>query len=228
MNLMKRPSLLLAGMVVGLCHPAAAHNFLTAYIQHSIQLTVGAGRIDLTVDLTFFEQWSEHERRAMDADADGRISLREQDSYLKKMSPKLCQQVKLRVAGRKLELIPLYDPEIDLLADDKVEPAHHRLRLFFFVASPAALRAGDEIVVEDSLWPQAKVLGTPQVVGRDGAELTTEIRTNSGRERAGSDAGRLFKFRCVKPPLPKPNAPNGRAGTASKTALKTQNSNHQL
>jgi hypothetical protein len=222
---MKRRVLLLGGLVAGLWLPAAAHDFLRAYIQHAVQLTVGAEHVDLTVDLTFFEQWSEHERREMDTDANGHISLHEQDSYLKKVSPELYQKVKLRVAGRELELIPLYDTEIDLLADDKVEPAHHRLRLFFFVANATALRAGDEITVEDCLWPHAKVLGTPQVVTHDGAEFTSVTRIGSASASGSVDAERLIRFRCLKPP--KHHEQNRGSSTALKTTLKSHASEHQ-
>lgn len=223
---MKRHFLFLAGLVVGWWQPAVAHDFLRAYIQHGIQLSVDAEHIDLTVDLTFFEQWSEHERREMDTDANGRISLHEQQAYLKKVATELYRQVKLRVAGRELELIPLYEPEVDLLADDRVEPAHHRLRLFFFVATPTALRAGDEITVEDRLWPQAKVLGTPEFVGPDGAEFTTVTRVGSALASASVEAGRLFRFRCLKPPLPKPVEADGHS-LALKTGLKSSDSEHQ-
>ncbi len=48
--------LLLAGTVIGLRRDAAAHDLFAAYVQHSVHLTVGARHIDLTLDLTFFEE----------------------------------------------------------------------------------------------------------------------------------------------------------------------------
>ncbi len=192
--------LLFAGIVIGLCHTVGAHDLFTNYVQHSVQLTAGARHLDLTLDLTFFEEWSARERQAMDTDSNGRITRPELESYLKQLAPRLSQQVKLRVAGRELPLIPLYDPEVDLMADDKTGSGHHRLRLFYFAPPPPALNAGDELVVEDSLWPGAKILGTVQAEGRDGCLLTTEIPTTPDLGAARSDQTRSFKVRCLKPP----------------------------
>jgi len=199
--------LLLAGLMTGLWQHAAAHDLFTNYVQHSVHLTVGARYLDLTLDLTFFEEWSARERQTMDADANGRIARPELQSYLKQRAPQLSGQVKLRVAGRELQLVPLYDPEIDLMANDKTGPGHHRLRLFFFAPTPTTLRADDEFVVEDRLWPEAKVLGTVQAEGRDGCTLTTEISSNPGLSPARPDEARWFKLRCLKPPQANTAAP---------------------
>lgn len=142
---MARPVRLLpAGIVIGLWQAAAAHDLFTNYVLHSVHLTVGARHLDLTLGLTFFEEWSARERQAMDADANGRIARSELESYLKQRAPQLSGQVKLRVAGRGLQLTRLYETEVDLMANDKIGPGHHRLRLFFFAPTPATLRANDE------------------------------------------------------------------------------------
>jgi hypothetical protein len=191
--------LLLVGFLIGLRQSAGAHDLLTNYVQHSVHLTVGARHLDLTLDLTFFEEWSARERGTMDADGSGRIGRPELEAYLKQRASELSMQVKLRVAGRDLRLAPLYDPEVDLLANDQTGPGHHRLRLFFFAPTPT-LRADDEIVVEDRLWPEAKLLGTVQAEGRDGCTLTTEIKVNPRSPSARLDEARRFNFRCLKPP----------------------------
>lgn len=199
--------LLLAGLVIGLWQHAAAHDLFTAYVQHGVHLTVGARHVDLTLDLTFFEEWSARERLAMDTDGNGRVSRQEVDAYVKQLAPRISRQMKLRVAGRELALAPLYDPEIDLLANDKVGPGHHRLRLFFFAATPAGMQAGDEIAVEDSLWPKAKAIGTLQAEGRDGAAIETKEVGDLVLASAQPDEARLFKFRCLKPPQANTAAP---------------------
>jgi len=199
--------LLLAGMVVSLQHRAAAHDLFAAYIQHSVLLTVGARYCDLEVDLTFFEEWSARERAAMDADANRRITRSEAESYVKKRAPEFAEQVKLRVAGHEVTIIPLYDPEVDLLGNNQVGPAHLRLRLFFFVPTPAWLRAGAEVVVEDRLWPAARALGTLQAEGGDGCVLATGKTSDPGFPPTSPGEPRLFKARCVKPPKAKPNEP---------------------
>jgi len=198
-------------LVVGLmaCGPrdSAAHEQLAACVQHRIHLTVGQRYIDLTLDLTFFEEWSAQERRAMDGDGNGRITRSESEAYLKRLAPALAQELKLRVAGRELDLAPLYEPELDLLGSSQTGPAHHRLRLWFFGSTPPALRAGDEIVVEDRLWPQAKALGTLQAEGRDGFALEASGPGDPGFAPARPGEARLFHARCLKAPLIKPGRP---------------------
>ncbi len=199
--------LLFAGMVISMQHLAAAHELFTAYIQHRVSLTVGARYSDVEVDLTFFEEWSAHERAAMDADTNGRITRAEVESYVMKLAPELARQVQLRVAQHELPLVLLYAPEVDLLGNDQTGPAHHRLRLFFFVSTPTALRAEDEIVIEDRLWPAAKALGMLQVEGRDGCSLEAGKTSDPGFAPARADEARLFKARCLKPPKAKADMP---------------------
>jgi hypothetical protein len=192
---------LLAGFLVLAPNWAEGHDTLGACVQHSVHLSVGAQNADLTIDLTFFEEWSAHERAAMDADGNGTITRSEQEAYLKRLAPHLCKQVKLRMAGRELPLVPLYDPEIDLLANNKVGSAHHRLRLFFFAATPTDLRAGDEILVADRLWPDAKILVTPQSEGKDGCTVAPVLLGHSAAARERADEPWLVRFKCLKPPL---------------------------
>jgi hypothetical protein len=197
----------LAGVLISLPHLAAAHDLFTNYVQHSVHLTVGASYCDLELDLTFFEEWSTRERAAMDADGNGRITRSEVESYVKRLAPELARQVKLGVAGRELALVPLYAPEVDLLGSDRVGPAHHRLRLFFFVPTPTPLHADDEIVVEDLLWPEARALGVLEAEGRDDCVLEIGRASGTGLEPTRPGEARLFKVRCLKPPKAKPDLP---------------------
>jgi len=199
--------LLFAGLMIGLPHLAVAHDLFAAYIQHSVLLTVGTRYTDLEVDLTFFEEWSARERAAMDADANGRITRSEVESYVKQRAVELARQVKLRVAGHELALVPLYDPEVDLLGNDQVGPAHHRLRLFFFAPTPTPMHAGDEFVVEDRLWPAAKALGILQTEGSDNCAFEAGKTSDPAFAPARAGEARLFKARCLKPPKAKPDHP---------------------
>ena len=156
--------------------------------------------MDVTLDLTFFEEWSTRERRIMDADATGSISQAELESYVRKLAPQVAKSLKLSFAGRDLPLVPLYDPEVDLLANHKVGEAHHRLRLFLFAPTPM-LHEGDKIVIEDHLWPAAKALLTSQAEGRDGCRLTAEASVDAGSGITRPDGAHVFKFRCLKPPV---------------------------
>jgi hypothetical protein len=198
---------LIAGLMIGGRLGSAAHEHLADCVQHRIHLTVGERYIDVTLDLTFFDRWSARERRAMDADGDGRITRAESESYLKKLAPALARQLKLRVAGRQLDLAPLYEPELDLLGSNQTGPACHRLRLWFFGSTPAALRAGDDIVVEDRFWSQAKALGTLEAEGRDGCALDAAAPGGPGFAPTLAGAACLFHARCLKPPRTKPGPP---------------------
>jgi hypothetical protein len=213
-------ALLLAVAAPGLRSNVAAHDLLAGYIQHSVHLTVGARHIDLTLDLTFFEEPSARERAVMDADANGHITRSEVDAYVRKLAAQLAEQVVLRVAGREVSLVPLYDPEIDLLGNEKVGLAHHRLRLFFFAPTPAALQADADIVVEDLLWPDAKALGTLEAEGRDGCSLQPQKPSDPAFAPAKGGEARLFKVRCLNPPVATASAPapssTNTTGTASK------------
>lgn len=162
------------------------------------------------VDLTFFEQWSAKERLTMDADGNGQISRSEVDAYVKTVAARISHQVKLRLAGRELALAPLYEPEIDLLGNDKVGPAHHRLRLFFFTVTPATLQPGDEFVVDDALWLKARAIGTSHAEAEEGAAFEAKPVGDFTLASKQSDEARRFTFRCLKPPPAKPNAPSQR------------------
>ncbi len=200
---------LILGLMAGGLGDAAGHEQLGACVQHRIHLSVGRRYIDVTVELTFFEEWSAQERRAMDADGDGRITRSESESYLKKLAPVVARELKLRVAGRELDLTPLYEPELDLLGNSRSGPSHHRLRLWLFGSTPPGLRAGDEIVVEDWLWPRAKTLGSWQVEGHDGFALETTEAGDSGIAPARPDEERLFHIRCLKAPVSNAGRPAG-------------------
>ncbi len=185
---------------------AAAHDVLTNFVNHTVRLTLDAQHLDLTIDLAFFEEWSARERKVMDADANGKVTRSELECYLKKLAPELSQLVKLRVAGRDLALVPLYEPEIDLLGNDRAGPAHHRLRLFFFVSTPAGLGPGDDLVVVDRLWPEASALVVLQAEGRDDCALEALNRGDPGSVTLHRGEARVCKFRCLEAPHAKPKA----------------------
>jgi hypothetical protein len=204
-----RPCLfLLAGLVLSSSFIARAHDTLGACVQHCVRVTVGARHIDVTLDLTFFEQWSASERAAMDANSDGVITRPEREAYLRRIGTNVCNQVKLFVAGRELSLALLYDPELDLLENSRVGPAHHRLRLSLFGATPIDLRAGDEMMVEEKLWPSAETLVTTLAEGRDGCRLATGLPTGAELLPGKAEPPRRITFKCLQPPSAKPAAPS--------------------
>ena len=214
--------LALAALAVVLPGTTSAHDLYTAFIQHRVQLEVGAQHIDLTLDLTFFEEWSSRERRRMDADADGRITRAEIEGYLRKHAPALAKQVRLLVGGREVPLAELYEPEVDLLGSDQAGPAHHRLRLFFFAATPSALRGTNNLEIEERLWPDAKALLTLQAEGHDGCRLEAEKLADPSLPPAQPDEARVFKVHCLKPPKAQPETQrSARSGPTNANSLPT-------
>lgn len=152
---------------------SVAHPVYMEFIEHRARLAVDPAHIDITVELRFNEVQSLSERRKMDVDHDGAISTAEQRAYLRRATRGLADQVSLRVGGEPLRVIDLYDPELDLLGVDGISPNHHVLRLFLFARTPASLKAGDEIVLEDQLWPAAPSLWFFDAAGKESVRLTT-------------------------------------------------------
>jgi hypothetical protein len=62
------------------------------------------------------------------------------------------------------------------------------------------MKAGDELVVEDRLWPDAKALVALELEGRNGCVLEQE--KGGAVDNAGDDSAKaiLFRIRCLKPP----------------------------
>lgn len=177
-----------------------AHDSLAGYLRHHVTISLDARHVDVTVQLTFFEDGSAHEREQMDADQDGRLSRAETEAYLKQLEPQLGGALKLRVAGRPVDLVPLREPELDLLGYSRPGRWHHRLSLFFFAPTPPGLAAGAELVVEDRFWPGTRALGLLQVEGRDGARLEAVPPQDSLLPPARPGEAREFKARVVTPP----------------------------
>ena len=192
--------LALAGLGAISVREVSAHDHYTAYVQHRVHLDVGARHMDLTLDLTFFEEWSARERRTMDADTNGHITRAEVERYLQKWGPEWVKQVKLLVSGREVPLVPLYEPEVDLLGSAKAGPGHHRLQLSWFTPTQPGLQAGDVFVIEDRLWPEAKALGCVPVEGSDACRLDPGEQADPGFPPARAGEARVFKVRCVRPP----------------------------
>ncbi len=178
----------------------AAHDFFAGYIQHRVEVVVGARNVDVTVQLTFFEEGSEHEREHMDTNGDGRLSLAETGAYRKALAPGLTPLVRLRIGDTSVALAELYAPDLDLLDNDRVGPGHHQLTLHLFGSTPAKLATGAEIVVEDRLWPAVRALGAIQVRGKDECRLEAASLADPVFPPARDGEARSFKARVLAPP----------------------------
>ena len=179
---------------------AEAHDTLAGCIQHRVEVTVGAQHLDVTVQLTFFEDGSEHERGDMDSNQDGRVNRAEQSAYLKELEPVLSKAVGLRLDGQPVTLITLYPAELDLLGNDQAGRGRHQLTLHYFARTPAGLAVGAELVVEDRLWSGARALGSLQAQGKDDCRLEVIPLSDALFAPARDQEARAFKARIVAPP----------------------------
>lgn len=200
-----------------------SHDLFNAYIQHRVALTVGNRHVDVTVQLTFFEDSSEHEREHMDRNGDGRVTRNEIEAYIQEFEPDWAKAVSLRVGDRRLSLIPLREPEIDLLGNDGVGRGHHRLTLHFFVPTPDALRANVELVVENRLWPEARALASLRVEGRDCFRVESLAPSDPVHPPARGAEAREFRARILS--APDPGAEPSTQRTTPCTPVASQSSN---
>jgi hypothetical protein len=193
---------ILGGLLLGFA--LGAHDVLSEFVQHDVRLQLGPAHIDLTVDLTFFEEASDVERRRMDQDGDGRIRRVELEVYARDLDRRLREGVKLKLGEQAPALTPLHSPELDLLGDDRVHRSHHRLRLSYFCSTPPGLEPGAVIVVEQGLWPEWPAVITVGGAGTAGYQLRAEKLTSALTKKLG--AGEVRKFRWIITRVPTPAA----------------------
>jgi hypothetical protein len=158
-------------------------------------VSVSPENIDITVELTFYEMPSLSERRRMDRDLDNAISDDERAAYLKGLAEQVGKGLSLAVDGEVVDVMVLYEPELDLLGVSEVSPSHHVLRLYYFARTPIGLKADSELVVKDVLWSNLPALRSAEAVGDDGFEVLV-------RDDCAVDPNRVspVHIRCLSVP----------------------------
>lgn len=179
--------------------PMLPHERLGAAIQHRVGVVVGPRDIDVTLELTFFEVASRHEREHMDTDGDGRVSHGEIVRYLRDGAPEWEGGLVMRLDGRPVPLMMLAPPALDMLGNSRVGPGHHRLTLRWFARRPEALRSGAVIELNERLWPGGDVLPVLEASGQGGFRLES-LRDPPGRGADLSDVTRRFSVRVTEVP----------------------------
>ena len=176
----------LAALWGGAFPAASAHPSLRNYVQHRAVVAVGPTNIDLTLEFTFHENSSMTERARMDAKHDGRISDTEIRAYLAARTDVSEQSLALSVDAEPLELVPLYDPTLDLSGDTRVRQHTNVLRLYYFALTRDRLAPGGVLTLRDGLWIQGFLRLKRRKKGR-----TAEARARKTRRvscTASSDA----------------------------------------
>lgn len=158
-------------LLLGLCGLCPAHPVYMDHIEHVARLEIGPRCIDIRVRLTFNEFRSLAERRSMDADGDEILTSAECEAYLRSILPNLAGRIELEVDGRRLPVLNLYPPRLDLQGIEAVSLTHHVLELSFFARTPGELAPGSRVVLRERLWPEAPALRMATAVGVQGVEL---------------------------------------------------------
>jgi len=185
-----------------------AHDVLSEFVQHDLRLEISREHIDITVDLTFFEDASEVERRRMDADGDGRIRRSELDGYAGKLEARLQDGISLKLGNKVLPLVMLRAPEPDLLGDDRAHRAHHRLRLSHFCATPKDLKPKTVVVAEEGLWPEWPSVATVTGSGTPGYQIKADSPASALTRKLGQDQTRKFRWMLIRVPTPDSSNPS--------------------
>ena len=176
------------------CGLAMAHSTLSAYVQHDVLLEASKAYLDITVQLTFFDDEAEAQRRALDVNGDGNFSAKERAAFEKALVAKAEKTLLLYVDGTALELVPRFDPEIACAVPPGGE-AHLRfeIRLHFFADLPALPDGRAALEVHDSLFADVPAMASLRVAAKDGIQISA---ANGGRERPraeGADAPLIFE-----------------------------------
>ncbi len=178
------PWLSIAAPILGVCGLSLAHPVYMDHVEHAARVVIDPVNIDIQLTLTFNEFRSLAERRSMDADGDEILTPPEREAYLKRILPGLAHRIELEVDGRRVPVLDLYPPRLDLLGVPAVSLTHHVLELSFFARTPADLGPGSRVVMRDRLWPDAPAL---QIGGAEGVRgvilnrFETVTPTNPGR-----------------------------------------------
>ncbi len=184
--------------LLGVGRSAAGHGGRDDAIGRAWTVLGGADHIDLAVDIDLPGRALHDLRARIDTDADGRLSAAESDAWAASRS-RSKDGIALRVDGREVTLSPLYRAEIDASPRSR----RGRLRLSWFASTPAGLRAGSEIAIDDRLWPHAPSVCRLVVTGRDGLEWQAQA---AGEVEFAPQARRTLLARCRSAP----NALNAR------------------
>jgi hypothetical protein len=177
------------------------------FVRHNAKIVAGPRNIDITLELTFHEYPSLAERRRMDRDHDDVIGESEVSAYLAGLADVLRDGITLAVDDRPLPVVPLYDPRVDLLGVSNVAPSHHTLRLYYFARTPAWLRAGSRIRIEDTFWSDAPRIDVLDANGTDGVRIIPDDTNNPAQSPEAATGPRVISLSCQVAPAIRPETP---------------------
>lgn len=155
-----------------------AHPSLSEYVHHRILVMTRPNNMDVTFEITFYGEHAQVERLRMDNDRDGRISGMEKQGYLKEIATETETSSYLEFDGKRVDLVPLYAPELDLLDDTGAGDHPHLLRLQYFARTTESLTAEPPLQIASELWIEAPALVTVEIATDDGKSLGHSCTTS--------------------------------------------------
>lgn len=195
--------------------PTLAHDVLADYTRHDLSIRVAPRDIEIEADVTFYMMYALRERHRMDANHDNVIGSQDIERYVAELRESLEDALELSIGGRHVELFSLYDPSVNLRDVRSVGAAPLSLHLTFFARTPSWLKAGDEIVIGDRLWPNLPAITDLAAEGSDGFRV---LPIRDEEHIGGAAAGLRFRARCVAVPSPSVGAPPPARASAASTS----------
>jgi hypothetical protein len=192
-------ALRLSGSVLLACllsSSALAHISRSHFMEQRTLISVSPTNIDVDIGFMFYAPLSAPERKRMDRDGDGRLSPVEIGSFLRDVQALAQEDLALFVDGRRIPLVPLYEPALDLGTALAATGQPHAVRLSFFARTPPWLIPGSLVRLETSLWNDLPVITSCEAVGAEGMEVAVEDGAHGSGASPG-DAVRYSLVRCL-------------------------------
>lgn len=178
---------------------AFAHADLSEYVQHEATLDAHGEYIDITLQLTFFDELAEARRRSLDRDGNGDISPEEQTALKKALLLEAEKAIVLQADGTGVELVSRFDPEIECAVPGS-GGAHLRfvIRLHFFAERPPLPAGGVSLELTDGLLGDIPAMASLRVTGKDGLSISAIDEAREHSRTAGAPASLIFKAHLEK------------------------------
>ncbi len=177
------------------CFPLllCAHQPFQSYIQHRVYIVVSPENIDIELELTFYNLFALAERRKIDLDADERIDPTEVDIYLKNNTDTFLHHLDLCLDNKTLELIYLFDPELDLFGDNRIAPSPFHINLTLF-ARNTGFTGYSSLKLQDRIFSSYPAVLSWDAIGNNGIQINSNGIPKSWVSKEIQSVSRTFKL----------------------------------
>ncbi len=184
--------------VAFLCpHDLSAHQPFQSYIQHQTTVQLSKEYIDLELELTFYNLLALSHRQEIDQDKNEEIGKPEIEDYLSHQEDLYPHLFSISINGKRLQLIPLYEPELKLLGDPRTAPSPFQLRFFLFAEIPLQTDSNMRIELQDQLFPDYPAVCIWNTTAQDGIRLTNSKSTVVYTSKAIKTVPRIHRIHAI-------------------------------